>query len=957
MSKRILIALLLVLAIISGVIWYFATDLALLAQTLWGLSEETRDKISFWLDTTGKVGGFFMMVGAALWGVLKGKKNDKQASNTAMLSAANINVSGRDLSALYYTALDTSCEMLRLNLIETRLGQKHTGRLSLSEIYQDQRIRLPESGDKAKEGGGFREGRESEPLMAALAKLESKRLVILGKLGSGKSSFVNYLTHRIIQSRSQTVEDLPGFMANRPVVRLLLREVGLHLDENSQIEGLVWREIKVTVHQQVAKYLLMQGEPELQAGEFDAFWIVFQRDFIRQNGVLLLDGLDEVSREDAAARLREAVLAFANDKSNQNLFLIVTSRPSAYEREEQRFSGFWETELEAMTEEQIRAFIRQWYQIIESADPKQAEKRAEALARDIFDNPALKERKDLQEMAERPLLLTLLIGLNSAGKSLNRSRPEVYREIIDLLLQRWQENLRDYLPSLRKELQEGMRVLQQSPDALMKALQKTAYETYESLGDNSTGKQGNPVLEFNASIALGNLYGKCESDNLNHVLEFLQDRSTLLMAGSQVGKLQFAHKSFHEYLAARHLFNEPDWEEQITRLLLANPQWWREVFLFMAKDEADGRYGKAVAFLHDTLLGNYESTDIAQQRLLILAAEAATEMELPKNLGKRTHEELQQLLQTGLVNLLPNADLAVVERAEAGRLLGELGDPRSGMGRRADNSTLPDIIWIDISPGTLKMGFEDNEAKEDWEKRSTPLHPVVFTKGFKMSQSPITNAQFACFVEAGGYQDERFWRSSKAGFGWWQQSEGNHLPAYWEQRQWNNPNHPAVGVSWYEALAFCEWLNTQSLYEGKVRLPREDEWEYAARGGEGWRYAWGNDPDSKLGNYYETGLKKTSAIGLFPVSKAFGLYDVTGNVWEWTSSQWGKDYLKPEFTYEGWEKQELERDLIDTDGDILRIIRGGSWLSTSDVVRCAFRDRLPPDYRDDLLGFRVVLGE
>ncbi|MDD5392320.1 MAG: SUMF1/EgtB/PvdO family nonheme iron enzyme [Thiothrix sp.] len=862
----------------------------------------------------------------------------------------------RDLTVFYYAGLDASCEMLKLNLIEKRLGDKQAGRLGLSEIYQDQRIRLPESGDKAKAGEHLRESKDAEPLMEALNKLESRRLVILGKLGSGKSSFVNYVTHCIIQSRSKPVANLPSFMSNRPIVRLLLREVGLHVDSTSNSNGLIWRELKAGVQQQIEKHLLSQGEMALKPSEFEQFWPAFQRDFIQQNGILLLDGLDEVSREDAVAALREGLLAFAADKANQNVFIVVTSRPSAYEREEQRLPGFLQTELEPMNEDQIRAFIRQWYQVIESSDPTQATKRADDLARDIFDNPALKERKDLQEMAERPLLLTLLIGLNSAGKSLNRSRPEVYREIIELLLQRWQENLREHLPSLRPELQEGMRVLQKSPDALMKSLQKTAYETYESLGSAGAG---NAVLEFSAAIALGNLYGKCESDNLNHVLEFLQDRSTLLVAGNQPGKLQFAHKSFHEYLAARHLFNEADWEEQITRLLLANPQWWREVFLFMAKDEADGRYGKAVAFLHDALLGGYKRDDVAQQRLLILAAEAAMEMELPDNLGKRTHEELYRFLQTELVLLLPNSDLAVVECAEAGRLLGELGDPRPGVGviRDGESKGLPDIDWVRIPSGRLRMGFEADENQlENWDKHAKPAHDVALPV-FLMSRFPVTNAQFACFVGAGGYQDELYWKTSDAGFKWWKQREVR-FPVYWDQRKWSNPNHPVVGVCWYEALAFCEWLNRMgNLHGQRVRLPTEAEWEYAARGADGWRYAWGNEADPRLGNYDDTGLGQTSAVGLFPAGKAFGLQDMTGNVWEWTTSQWGKDWQNPEFTYDKWDEEAEKRDNLNSDGDVLRIIRGGSWVSSSGFVRCAVRYWNHPLSRSGDLGFRVVLGE
>jgi formylglycine-generating enzyme required for sulfatase activity len=128
------------------------------------------------------------------------------------------------------------------------------------------------------------------------------------------------------------------------------------------------------------------------------------------------------------------------------------------------------------------------------------------------------------------------------------------------------------------------------------------------------------------------------------------------------------------------------------------------------------------------------------------------------------------------------------------------------------------------------------------------------------------------------------------------------------------PNHPVVGVTWYEALAYCRWLTEQlQIWEGTpkplaallragvgwtVRLPTEAEWEKAARGMDGRISPWGNMPDSNRANYDNTGIGGTSAVGCFSGGASpYGVLDLSGNVWEWTQSLWGKDPLISDFKY------------------------------------------------------------
>ncbi|MEE9356685.1 MAG: formylglycine-generating enzyme family protein [Methylococcaceae bacterium] len=299
---------------------------------------------------------------------------------------------------------------------------------------------------------------------------------------------------------------------------------------------------------------------------------------------------------------------------------------------------------------------------------------------------------------------------------------------------------------------------------------------------------------------------------------------------------------------------------------------------------------------------------------------------------------------------------------------------------------IPDIVWEKIPAGEFQMGSTDDD--QDAYDHEKPSHHVKVNE-FYISRYPITNAQYQCFIEAGGYDNESYWQHPKAALDWlkgqaadlsflseegrniWQdwltKDTQRHVPRFWEDRNWANPNHPVVGVCWYEALAYCTWLNEclqhtivpdQHRIDGNIRLPREEQWEYAARGQKGLKYAWGTQPDAKKGNSIETKLARTSTVGLFAPGIAFDdnieIYDLSGNVWEWSQSLWGKSVDRPKFDYTQWDQQSLQRN--DLESVELRIIRGGSWDYDRRYTRCATRFRFHPDDRDDVVGFRVVFS-
>ena len=187
-----------------------------------------------------------------------------------------------------------------------------------------------------------------------------------------------------------------------------------------------------------------------------------------------------------------------------------------------------------------------------------------------------------------------------------------------------------------------------------------------------------------------------------------------------------------------------------------------------------------------------------------------------------------------------------------------------------------------------------------------------------IARYPTTNSQFELFIQEGGYDNQGFW--SQPG---WASKDRKTEPKYWQDSRWNKPNHPVVGVSWYEAEAFCNWA------EG--RLPDEFEWEAAARGADGLEYPWGNEWKDGICNTNEAGVGKTSPVGQFPRSRSkdFGLEDMSGNVWEWCAGLWNPDRL-------------------------FRVLRGGAWSTVSRGVRASYRSRFAPVNRDLYIGFRVV---
>lgn len=243
----------------------------------------------------------------------------------------------------------------------------------------------------------------------------------------------------------------------------------------------------------------------------------------------------------------------------------------------------------------------------------------------------------------------------------------------------------------------------------------------------------------------------------------------------------------------------------------------------------------------------------------------------------------------------------------------------------------------------LQAEYED--AKREMIEREVGQHEVTLP-AYAISRYPITNAEFARFIEDGGYAAREHWTEA----GWKQkESEGWTQPRFWADEKWNDPSQPVVGVSWYEALAYCRWLAAKT---GRpYRLPTEAEWEKAARGADGRRYPWGNTWDAARCNNRERGPGRTTPVGQYPAGDSpYGVSETVGQVWEWCASKFGGTGTSPKYGY----PYRADDGREDPEGDDTRILRGGSWYNGAGYCRCAYRNWDLPRFRNFIWGFRCV---
>ncbi len=744
------------------------------------------------------------------------------------------------------------------------------------------------------------------------AVTEHPAFILLAQPGAGKTTVLQRLALEMALKRLREGGDalLPLF------VRLASQKV-----DEAPIDflGRMWREEAPGLHTDPA------GEVTLA---------------LRQGRLCLLcDALNEARREKFRERLMEwADFARQLPAGNRLLFTCRT----------QDYSGglaVQQVEVDPLSPEQIEEFARLYL----------GKEKGAGLWGELQ-----RGHSDLLDLAKIPYYLLLMTEAYAAAGRLPKHRAGLFASFVERLLLR--------------EMEEKRHAEWIDPAAQNLALGRLAFAMQE-LG---TGTQVDTAWALAAIPQSVSIDGQTIVTRPETVMRL--GTAANLLALPDGDAVRFIHHLLQEYFAAEELLRRHNAGEGLTDLWTV-PSLAREM-----PNAVRGEYDP----LPEPPTSGWEQTTILASGLYpalidtiqpvnpALAARCLLELGVDAGAAQRERS------QTALLERLGNVAIHLRSRMEAGLLLGRLGDPRFLVETVKGVSVIvPSMVEIAAATTTIGSAWWDFGAFND-EK---PRHKVQLA-AYAIGRYPVTNAEYECFLRAGGYTEERYW--SAGGKYWlkgepvpgeedpadwwietwkrrkanpkeieerlkaniitehearnwrnyitwseeqWQaavvqlypQGEAVREPRYWQDIAYNNPSQPVVGVCWYEAVAYANWLAeiTDQLY----RLPTEPEWEWAARR-DGRIFPWGKGWDETKLNSLEGRVMRTTPVGAYPHGTTpDGIHDLAGNVWEWTATRYAPYPYDPD----------AHREDLDATGP--RIARGGGWSGNRKMVRCACRFR------------------
>lgn len=666
---------------------------------------------------------------------------------------------------------------------------------------------------------------------------------------------------------------------------------------------------------------------------------------LRERGQLffLLDGADEVPVGKRTAVWR-AVAALAEGPCVGNRWLATCRVLSFVAAEAPPIPAHT---LEPLAQAQIDQFIAGWFAALAElgeVTPDQAESRSRQLQ-------DASQRPRLRPLAANPMLLTIMALVQTFYGELPEERAKLYQACVDMLLLRWQRHKELDEPDVLTQLE----TTQENLERLLWAIAWEAQTRSVAQGGEMDKEADIPEVEVIrlAHDHLGGSWAKAEA-----FLAYTERRAHLLRGRGGVSEKVYAfpHRTFQEYLAACHLAAERRFGHRAAELA-AQGDAWREVLNLAVGAMVSNRNNreKALDSIEKVLPHRLPDGDdghgwnrvwLAGEMLAVVGRKEAEKDEVGREILPQVRQQLAALVAGG--RLTPR------QRAEAGNTLAALGDPRPGV------LTCDAMLLCTVPAGPFWL--------ENWKNKGQGAWYDGLDKPYWIGQYPVTVAQFREFVQNRDYEpDIKYYLQ---------------LPDNW----------PVVWVSWYDALAFTDWLNARWqpwLPDGyRVVLPNEVEWEKAARGGQRIpqtpqiltcaelmtakpitmgpnvsvtgedlsrrRFPWGNKPEQEpiasgwlyRANNHESGIGDACTVGSFPSGVSpYGCLDMSGQVWEWTRSFFGMNYpYHSEPAYE----------TLDAHTSEFMVVRGGAYYTYDSG--CGKRDWEPSDTRGAPNGIRVAVS-
>jgi formylglycine-generating enzyme required for sulfatase activity/predicted MPP superfamily phosphohydrolase/energy-coupling factor transporter ATP-binding protein EcfA2 len=613
--------------------------------------------------------------------------------------------------------------------------------------------------------------------------------------------------------------------------------------------------------------------------------------FLQHNRALFMfDGLDEIPEEIRDA-LVELIAAFQFENKG-NRFLI-TGRPHGIAGRAMEQFGKYIQEIEYLDDSKVNEFIRKWFRAVSGKATGLADLTAEDMISDIVFH------EHVSVFTQNPLLLAAVCVLYQVGKRIPEQRADLYDRIVENLL--WRRFHDPAEPEKVNEVREFLMLLAFD-------MQNKNLKTFE-VGDGVEVLK--KIIPFQKEDEQAHVYQR----RIHHLFDEIEPNCGLFNRLSG-GEIEFTHLTFQEFMAAKHIvYMDIDYNK-----FLEN-EWWAETILLYTGLLSLEMRKRSNNVVEEILKAKQEDENI-KRRLWLLGSRALRDFQPSKRDDKvvaLARDKLYELIET---------NASIEERFEAGEIVGTLGDSRI----RADNMVL-------VKGGKFMRGSNEDDA--DAYSNEKPQREI-YLDDFMIGKYPVTNEEFKEFVGGGGYGKARKDMWSEEGWRWREENEISK-PEYWHDRKWNGPNFPVVGISWFEAEAYANWLSEKTGH--RYRLPTEAEWEKAARGTKGFKYPWGEHFDKNLCNSFELGLRRTSPVGIFPEGKSpYGCFDMAGNVWEWCSDRYNDKYYAncPDSNPKG------PSDGADP------VVRGGYWYDYARICRSADRDHDDPRDRGCDLGFRLL---